>query len=324
MSLYTVDEIRPKINNCFRKAGLTAEDAAELCEQLLYAEMRGIESHGLVRIKWILNQIHQYPNLKVKEVIVKDDCELYDADGVLGYLALSQITNRQKSASNQSIKMIGIQNTYPTGALAYFAEKFAQKGWLVLMSSTSPRRVGLAGDNLPLVGTNPWTFGLPVETPLGGYVVADTSLAELTHGQCLKLLATGKALPKAAASLPGGKEITSPNDFYKDNQWNALIHPIGGPKAYKSFCIMWSLHILGLRMLGISSEDKYGTFILLLSPDMWSPAINREDILKGLTKEVEVFQQSAVAQVPSLDRVKRLLEARNRLEIADDIAALIL
>jgi LDH2 family malate/lactate/ureidoglycolate dehydrogenase len=324
MSQYCVEEIRPKIIDCFQKAGLSPGDAIELCEQLLYAEMRGIESHGLVRIQWILNQIHKYPNPKVKEIIVKDNCELYDADGVLGYLALSQITNRQKNAFGQTMRMIGIQNTYPTGALAYFAEKIAEKGWLVLMSSTSPRRVGLAGDSMPLVGTNPWTFGLPVKTPLGGYVVADTSLAELTHGQCLKLLSTGQALPQVVASLPGGKEITSPKDFYKDEKWNALIHPIGGRKAYKSFCIMWSLHILGLRMLGISSEGKYGTFMLLLSPDMWSPAISKDEIINGLTQEIDIVQQSTVAQVPSLDRVKRLLEAGNKIEISDDIAGIIL
>lgn len=322
MSLYSMDEIRTKITELFLKAGLSKEASAEISEQLLYAEMRGIESHGLIRIKWILEQIHKYPNSEINSVIKKDTCELYDGNGVLGYLALSQITNQLPSAANQTIKMIGIQNTYPTGALAYFSEKLAQKGWISLMSSSSPRRVGLSGDNMAVVGTDPWTFGLPVKTPLGGYVVADTSLAELTHGQCLKLLSTGKSLPTAAASLPGGAEISSPQDFYKDGKWNAIIHPIGGQKSYKAFCIMWSIHMLAYRMLGLTDE-KSGTFMVLLSPDMWDPAISREDLLEGFNEEIQLMQKTTIVQVPGLDRRKRLQELKDKIKVTKDVASIL-
>jgi ureidoglycolate dehydrogenase (NAD+) len=180
----TVKELHQKVRERFMKEGLCEEDATELTEHFMYSELRGIKSHGLVRIKWILDQLHKYPEREIKQILVNGPCELYDAANVLGYLALKQVVDMQGNAEKQTIKVLGVQNTYPTGTLSYFAEKLSQKGWIVLLTSTSPRRVGLYGDDHPLVGTNPWTFSLPNKTSLGGNVVVDTSLAEVTHGQC--------------------------------------------------------------------------------------------------------------------------------------------
>lgn len=319
MALYRVDQIRYSIKKCFNNAGLSEKNAYEIGEQLLYAERRGIKSHGLVRIKWILNQLNKYPQKDVSCIIKNGNCELYDSDGVLGYLALNQIIEQLESADNQTFKMIGVQNTYPTGALSYFAEKIAQKGWVVLMSSTSPRRVSLFGDNTGLVGTNPWTFALPIKTPLGGYVVVDTSLAELTHGQCLNLLESGNPVPESAASLPGGKKILSSKDLWKGNDWNAIIHPIGKEKSYKAFGIMWSLHVIGLRMLGLP-EGSHGTFFVLLSPAMWSPAISKSKLIDGFKEELKIIQDSSVAHIPGQGRMQHFLNAGEMIELSDAVA----
>ncbi|MDT2241693.1 Ldh family oxidoreductase [Paenibacillus larvae] len=58
---YTIESLRQKVQNRFEQAGLSEYQAREMSEQLLYAEMRGISSHGLVRIKWVTEQLHKYP-----------------------------------------------------------------------------------------------------------------------------------------------------------------------------------------------------------------------------------------------------------------------
>jgi LDH2 family malate/lactate/ureidoglycolate dehydrogenase len=319
MKVYTREQLFPVVQQRFERCGLSVQNAQELTEQLFYSEQRGIESHGLVRIKWIVEQLHKYPRDHVQLLAQKSGCELYDAHGVLGYLALNQVVESQRTADEETIKFIGIRDTYPTGALSYFAEKLASKGWIVLMSSTSPRRVGLYGDNSPLVGTNPWTFALPIQTQYGGHVVVDVSLAEVTHGQCLKLVSTGLSMPSFAASQPGGMEIKHPDDLWKDGKWNAIIHPIGRDKAYKSFGVMWSLHVMGSRILGIDDDNMYGTFILLLSPKMWEPIISREKILEGLEEEIEILRRSKVAHVPGEGRMKKFNERQNRIVLEDEI-----
>ncbi|NOJ73795.1 hypothetical protein HMI46_25100 [Paenibacillus alvei] len=317
--MYTIESLRQKVQNRFEQAGLFEDHAREMTEQLLYSELRGISSHGLVRIKWVTEQIHKYPLQNARLLVQNRETELYDAEGVLGYLALNEITEKQEHAEGHTIKYIGIRNTYPTGALSYFAEKLAAKGWVVLMSSTSPRRVGLYGDDKGLVGTNPWTFALPVETQYGGQVVVDVSLSEITHGQCLKAVAIGHPLPHYAASQPGGAAIKQPEDLWKDNKWNAILHPVGQDKGFKTFGVMWSLHAMGSRMFGLDGEEHHGTFMLLMSPSMWEPVIPASEVIKGFQEETNLLRMSKVAHVPGEGRMSRLQERREQITLSQEI-----
>ncbi|MEV2501098.1 Ldh family oxidoreductase [Paenibacillus larvae] len=316
---YTIESLRQKVQNRFEQAGLSEYQAREMSEQLLYAEMRGISSHGLVRIKWVTEQLHKYPLKNVRLLLQNREAELYDADGVLGYLALNEVAEKEQRFEGQTIKFIGIRNTYPTGALSYFSEKLAAKGWIVLMSSTSPRRVGLYGDDKGLVGTNPWTFTLPVETNYSGQVVVDVSLSEITHGQCLKAVEAGQPLPNYAASQPGGLAINHPDDLWKEGNWNAILHPVGRDKGFKPFGVMWSLHVMGSRMLGLDGVESHGTFILLLSPSMWEPIIPAYEVIKGFNEEVKLLSMSKVAHVPGEGRMSRLKEQKDQITVTQEI-----
>ncbi|MFS1894661.1 Ldh family oxidoreductase [Vibrio lentus] len=323
MKKIAIELLQSMVKKIFVDAQLSDKQANELTEQLLYSEQRGVTSHGLVRVKWIIDQLHKYPKKSPIQLLKNEITELYDASGVLGYVALNEIVKQQGAAKNKKIKMIGIKNTYPTGALSYFAEKLAEKGWVVLMSSTSPRRVGVNGDDKALVGTNPWTFATPVKATNGGYAIVDTSLAELTHGQCLKHLSTGQPLPTSAASVSGGGVIHSSSDLWNDGEWNAIIHTVGDKKAYKSFGVMWSLHMLGSKMLGLDGDKNHGTFFILMSPSMWEPAISAEEVLEGMKAEVAFLETSKVVHVPGSGKFATLQKNREFITLSDDVWAML-
>jgi LDH2 family malate/lactate/ureidoglycolate dehydrogenase len=323
MKTIAIGRVQNTVKQVFVNAGLMDKQAHELTEQLLYSEQRGVTSHGLVRIQWILDQLHKYPNNSPVQLLQNEMTELYDADGVLGYVALNEIVKKQADAKGGKIKMIGVKNTYPTGALSYFAEKLAEKGWVVLMSSSSPRRVGMKGDDKALVGTNPWTFATPVKASNGGYAIVDTSLAELTHGQCLKHLSTGQPLPASAASISGGGVINNSSDLWDDGKWNAIIHTVGGEKAYKSFSVMWSLHMMASKMLGLDGDKNHGTFFILMSPSMWEPVISAEEVLAGMKAEVAFIETSKVAHVPGAGKFGKLQQNSEFIAISDDIWAVL-
>ena len=322
MKEYKVEEIRIRIVSRFKEGGLSDLHANEMANQLLYAELRNITSHGLVRVKWVLEQIHKYQNQKLIQLIANDNIELYDGKDMLGYFALNEIVENQTFSNGKTIKFIGARNTYPTGALSYFAEKLAAKGWIVIMSSTSPRRVGLYGDKNPLVGTNPWTFSLPVPTQYGGHVIVDTSLAQLTHGQCLNMLMKRQDLPEYTVSLPGGLKVKEAEDLWNDGKWKAIIHPVGGQNSYKSFSIMWSLHLLGSGFLGLN-EEQYGTFFILMSPEIWEPVIPRNEIFKAFMREVELLRNSEVAHVPGEGKMQHFHENKDKIIISEELEKII-
>lgn len=321
MKRYPITEVKEKAVRYFSKAGLPQEAAEELTKQLLYAEQRGLKTHGLVRLRWLTTLIDQHPNTKVQLVLDGGVHQLYDGKGVLGQIALQQVVDQQPTADRFPLRMVGIRHCWPTGVLAYFAEQLCEKGWIVLMSSSAHRRVGLFGDSIPLAGTNPWTFALPVQNAYGDFVVVDVSLAEVTFGEILKQTELNQLLPPHTVSLPGGIPTQDPDQLWENGEFVGFIHSVGQEKAYKSLNILWSLHVLTTRLIGNNGTDEFGTTLLLISPAIWEPMIPKEAILRGLQEEIEVIRQAKKFHLPSEGRSMRLQENQDTLPVPEEIAA---
>src|SRR5215813_3387440 len=71
----------------FTRAGLPPEDAAIEAEVLVWANLRGVDSHGVLRIPWYLEMIDKGDmNPRPKIQVVKETAAtvLIDADRALG------------------------------------------------------------------------------------------------------------------------------------------------------------------------------------------------------------------------------------------------
>jgi LDH2 family malate/lactate/ureidoglycolate dehydrogenase len=320
MQRYPIREIREKAIQYLCEAGLPHESAEELTKQLLYAEQRGLRTHGLVRLRWLASLLDQYPDSKIQLLLDGGMHQLYDGKGVLGQIALQQVVEQQPTAERFPLRMVGIRHCWPTGVLAYFAEQLCEKGWIVLMSSAAHRRIGIFGDSIPLAGTNPWTFALPVRNAYGGFVVVDVSLSEVTFGEILKQKELNQFLPPHAVSLPGGIPTQDPNQLWENGKFIGFMHSVGREKAYKTLNILWSLHVLTTRLLENNGTDEFGTTLLLISPAIWEPVIPREEILRGLEEEIEVVRQAKKFHVPGEGRSMRLKENRDTIPVPEEIA----
>ena len=103
MKKIAIELLQSMVKKIFVDAQLSDKQANELTEQLLYSEQRGVTSHGLVRVKWIIDQLHKYPKKSRIQLLKNEITELYDASGVLGYVALNEIVKQQGAAKNKKI-----------------------------------------------------------------------------------------------------------------------------------------------------------------------------------------------------------------------------
>tara|TARA_B100001057_G_scaffold429897_1_gene456279 strand:- start:472 stop:819 length:348 start_codon:yes stop_codon:yes gene_type:complete len=103
MKKIAIELLQSVVKKIFVDAQLSDKQANELTEQLLYSEQRGVTSHGLVRVKWIIDQLHKYPKKSPIQLLKNEITELYDASGVLGYVALNEIVKQQGAAKNKKI-----------------------------------------------------------------------------------------------------------------------------------------------------------------------------------------------------------------------------
>lgn len=138
------------IENKLCQAGLKREHAATVAEVLVYADARGIHSHGAVRVEYYAERIskggtNREPEFRLEET---GPCSaILHADNAAGQVAAKMgMEHAIKTAQQKGVAVVGISRMGHSGAISYFV----QQG--------SPRRIN-------------WHFAVPVRSmvvPFGG------------------------------------------------------------------------------------------------------------------------------------------------------------
>jgi LDH2 family malate/lactate/ureidoglycolate dehydrogenase len=213
--------------------GFAPEDVETLAEHFLESEHRGRSGHGLARIPWLETLEGLDPAARPVLVEAAPGYERWDGNGALGYLTLAEVVRAQLAGPPAPARLVVCSRTFPTGALGSWARRLALGGLVVLLTATSPRRLGPPEGGTPLTGTNPLAIAIPSSD--GEPVVADVSMGAVTHGDVL----AGRAAPEE-------------------------LVPFGGPLAHKAFALA-----VGLQLFvdALAPAEGYGAALLVARPE---------------------------------------------------------
>ena len=88
--------------------------------------------------------------------VVAEACyERWEGRGALGYLTLAAICAGQLADPPENARLVVATTAFPTGMLGYWARQLAAGGLLVVLTATSPPRLGHPEGGPKLAGTNP-------------------------------------------------------------------------------------------------------------------------------------------------------------------------
>lgn len=202
--------------------------AALQAELLLEAELRGVPSHGLLRLPRIVERIVNgvADPVTVGEHVWRRDAFLaVDGQGGLGPIvaqaALQQICERAKSSG---VAVAAVRNANHIGMLAFYAERVAASGQTALVFSTSEALVHPWGGRKALLGTNPIAIGVPTED---GPFVMDTATSVVSMGEVHDHANRGEALAPGLALDAAGNPTTD-----AEAAKSGSLAPFGGAKGY--------------------------------------------------------------------------------------------
>ncbi|WP_410171182.1 Ldh family oxidoreductase [Brucella intermedia] len=157
--------IRTTGEKALRRVGVPASQASLQVDLLLEAELRGRASHGLLRLPRLIERIeNKVADPKATGSRQWRAASFLQVDGqnglgpVVAMAALEQASERVKDTG---IAAVAIQNNNHLGMLAYYAEKIAEKGFILLAFSTSEALVHAWGGRSAVLGTNPVAIGVP-------------------------------------------------------------------------------------------------------------------------------------------------------------------
>jgi LDH2 family malate/lactate/ureidoglycolate dehydrogenase len=210
----------------FVKAGLPPEDAATEAQVLVWANLRGVDSHGVLRIPAYVSSIERggmNPTPNVQVAVDTPAMSLIDADWAFGPVVTTFAMQRAIAKAREvGIGWVLIRNTTHQGAMAYYPLMAAEEGMAGLAAVCNPPNMAPYGARVPGVHNSPLAIAVP-----GGQhrpLVLDMATSVAAGGKVALAIDKGIAIPEGWALDKGGHPTTDPRSV------GALL-PFGGYKG---------------------------------------------------------------------------------------------
>ena len=220
------EKLKSFTRQVFEEAGMSAEDAGIEAEVLVWANLRGVDSHGVQRIPSYLNMIDKgWMNPRPDVRIIKESPAVLfmDADRGLGPIP----TVRAMRAVIEKARSVGIgwcliRNVTHQGAMGYYSEMAAAEGMAGMAIVCSPPNMAPFGAKAAGLHNSPIALSFP--TRRHRPITLDMATSVAAGGKLSVASDKGVQIPIDWALAPDGSPTTDPNVA-------SILLPAGGAKG---------------------------------------------------------------------------------------------
>jgi len=256
--MYTVKYLFDFTRDVFMKMGCSKADAEIIADVFLAAELRGLPSHGMIRIKdyyqlWKANRINVKPDLRI--VHETPSTAVLDGDRAVGMVAATRSMEIAiEKASRVGTGWVSTRNSNHYGIAGFYAMMALKKDMIGLCMTNANPLVAPTFSISPMLGTNPIAVAIPAgkQPPF----VADFATTPIARG-------------KLAVAEKKGEKV--PFGFVQDKEGNASDDPailksggsmltLGGDYehgSHKGFCLSSIVDIFS----AVLSGANFGPFV---------------------------------------------------------------
>ena len=212
----------------FSATGMTTSDAETIAEVLVWANERGIDSHGVVRIPGYLKEIETgkfNPTAQPLTRPLLPATFIMDCNRAAGPVCMMRATALAIEVAHQFGVGVGLlSDPHHLGAIGRYAQWVAERGYAALVILAGLPFMAYHGAKVASIGTSPIAIGVPGTGPQDTPLVLDMATSVAAAGRIRQAAAEGKAIPEGIAIDAHGKPTT-------DAGQAAAVLPIGGPKG---------------------------------------------------------------------------------------------
>ena len=264
----------------FTKIGVSENEARIVMEELVKANLYGVDSHGVIRIPEYMDGIKagaiksDAPTTVVKETATTI---VIDGNHNFGQITARELVNKLAQKAKTSNIACGITlHTNHIGRLGSYTEALAQKGFLAFAVAAVYQSGPMApfGGIEGRMGTNPMSWAAPRKNDRP--IVMDFATTVVAEGKLRHYIQQGKSVPSGWIKDGYGNDTTDPHDFYKEPQ--GTIYPIGGVAgSVKGSALGIMVDIFSVALAntdywtclekGEPLEAENGLFIVAINPE---------------------------------------------------------
>lgn len=203
------------------------EDSQIVADALVTADLMGIESHGVQRLRRYTTGIQigsVNPKVNIKIVSESASTMLIDGDSGLGQLvAYKAMEIAVKKAGEVGVSVVGVRNSHHFGMAGYYALQAIRRNMIGIVMTNSEALVAYTHSVGRNIGTNPIAVGFPTRKPPP--VLFDAATSVVPIGKIEVYAKEGKKIPLGWAMSPEGKLLEDPKEVLIKK--GALL-PLGG------------------------------------------------------------------------------------------------
>jgi ureidoglycolate dehydrogenase (NAD+) len=220
------DALRRFAVDVFTAKGMRGADARTVADSLVWADLRGVGTHGVSRIPLYCSFIDRGdldPRAVPQRVTDLPASAKLDALRAAGPIAMmAAVDLAMEKARAASIGMVVVANTTHTGALGRYTQALARQGFAgIALTATVPLML-YHGAAAAAAGTNPISIAVPGAG--SDPIVLDMTTGATSLGHIMQARRSGQALAPGLAADENGQPVTDP-------QLAKLVMPLGGAKG---------------------------------------------------------------------------------------------
>ena len=248
---------------CFGKLGLSPQDAKLTAENLIFANLRGVDSHGLIRMKIYADRLRAggfKPKMRPGIVAEQKSSALLDARHGVGQVAATVAMKLAiAKAKKTGMAVVSVKNSNHFGASAFYAMQAIEHGMIGFAATNAGPTMAPTGGREGRLGNNAMSVAVPAgkSPPL----VLDMATGAVAWGKIFVAQQEKKKIPMTWALDKNGLPTDDPNAAAHQG----LIQPFGGYKGY-------GLSLLIDILTGVLSGGGFSTHVRTLYKQIETPS----------------------------------------------------
>lgn len=223
---FSLEQLQGIARALLEAGGLRADHAAVVAEVLVWADLRGVPSHGVSRLPRYVEMMRMgemNPAACMSETGEEKVFSILDADRAPGPAAMAQaMDGAVERARRGGIGMVLVRGTTHTGALGFYTRRAAESGMIAIMAAASGPNMAYHGSRAAGVSTSPLSIAAPSGD--GHPVVFDMSSGAISLGKL-------KQLARSQPTLPEGLALDREGNPTTDSARAAIPMPMGQAKG---------------------------------------------------------------------------------------------
>jgi L-2-hydroxycarboxylate dehydrogenase (NAD+) len=265
------DVLQNFIRDVFLGLGVPEQDADISSEVLIASDIRGIESHGIERLKMYYDRLKNGQHKPVTDFeILRETPGTALVDGHAGVGMV--IGHRSMALAIEKARVVGIgsvavRNSTHFGIDGYYARMAIHAGMIGMSFTNARPSIAPTFGVQPMLGTNPIAFGAPTDEDCPFLFDGATSITQ--RGKIEVLARKEKPLPDGWVINQKNESVNNASSILRDmTKEEAALLPLGGAgellAGYKGYGLATMVEILcaslqgGGFLHGLTGEGQNG------------------------------------------------------------------